>query len=226
MDYLKGLNENQQLAATHMESACGVVASAGSGKSKTLTIRVKHLIENGVSPTNILMITFTKKAAGEMSERMEVLVGEDINKITIGTLHSIFFSVLREHSLTNCYTMPQLAQEWWRIKVIKEIMDNSGSEIQMAEKDVLSFISHQKNNAIDVNDKLKIDESFEFMANDLKHFYREYEKAKEKENKIDFDDMLFKSYKLLKGDSKLLETYQERFKYILVDEFQDSVTRC
>jgi DNA helicase-2/ATP-dependent DNA helicase PcrA len=225
-ELLKGLNEQQIQAVIHKDHPCMVIASAGSGKTLILTHRIAYLIQQGISPDNILAITFTKKASEEMTKRINKLMennfDSNIDDLSIGTFHSICYQMIREQ---NYVTGVKLIKNWQQTKFIEQILDNN-KNIDWDYKSCLNFISLQKNNMISSDDPknelLLYDDSIEFLRDDLYILYSEYEKLKDNENLIDFNDMLLKCYNMLLEDEGIRKYYQNKFKYILVDEFQDT----
>ena len=229
MDYLKGLNEPQLEAVTTLQGPLMVLAGAGSGKTRVLTMRIAHLITNGVDPFNILSLTFTNKAAKEMKERIAKLVGDsNARSLWMGTFHSVFARILRSegHHLgyPSNFTIYDM-QDALNVmkKVIKDM--NIDSDIYKAKK-VLSRISQYKNNLITVNAYFNNPELMEAdeKAN-MKHIgniYKKYVEACFKNGAMDFDDLLLKTNELLTRFPEVLAKYQDRFRYILVDEYQDT----
>ncbi|WP_027382108.1 ATP-dependent helicase [Epilithonimonas caeni] len=229
MDYLKGLNEPQLEAVTTLQGPLMVLAGAGSGKTRVLTMRIAHLITNGVDPFNILSLTFTNKAAKEMKERIAKLVGDsNARSLWMGTFHSVFARILRieGHHLgyPSNFTIYDM-QDALNVmkKVIKDM--NIDAEIYKAKK-VLSRISQYKNNLITVNAYFNNPELMEAdeKAN-MRHMgevYRKYVEACFKNGAMDFDDLLLKTNELLTRFPEVLAKYQDRFRYILVDEYQDT----
>jgi len=229
MDYLKGLNEPQLEAVTTLQGPLMVLAGAGSGKTRVLTMRIAHLITNGVDPFNILSLTFTNKAAKEMKERIAKLVGDsNARSLWMGTFHSVFARILRSegHHLgyPSNFTIYDM-QDALNVmkKVIKDM--NIDSEIYKAKK-VLSRISQYKNNLITVNayfnnpDLMEADEKANMRL--MGDIYRKYVEACFKNGAMDFDDLLLKTNELLTRFPEVLAKYQDRFRYILVDEYQDT----
>ncbi|WDF45509.1 3'-5' exonuclease [Chryseobacterium sp. KACC 21268] len=229
MDYLKGLNEPQLEAVTTLQGPLMVLAGAGSGKTRVLTMRIAHLIKNGVDPFNILSLTFTNKAAKEMKERIAKVVGpSDAKSLWMGTFHSVFARILRSegHHLgyPSNFTIYDM-QDALNVmkKVIKDL--NIDSDIYKAKK-VLSRISQYKNNLITVNAYFN---NPELMESDEKanmkligEIYKKYVEACFRNGAMDFDDLLLKTNELLTRFPEVLAKYQDRFRYILVDEYQDT----
>ena len=230
------MNPEQIEAVKHKDGPCVVTAGAGSGKTKVLSERIHYLIqEYNVNPENILAITFTKKAAGEMQERVIGLVGaEKGKKVLLCTFHSFGFKIIRYKYRRENKEVPSIFMETEQKQILNKILSKSttvlSSPIQ-SEIDAdtaLSFISWQKNYLIMPNDELDtscLDDSEEItedLIEDFRTIYRTYEKLKKQENGIDMDDMLVETYWILKRDAKLRAYYQNLYKYILVDEFQDT----
>jgi len=229
MDYLKGLNEAQFEAVTTLQGPLMVLAGAGSGKTRVLTMRIAHLITNGVDPFNILALTFTNKAAKEMKERIAKVVGvSDARSLWMGTFHSVFARILRSEAhylgYPSNFTIYD-AQDALNVlkKVIKDM--NIDAEIYKPKK-VLSRISQYKNNLITVNayfnnpELMEADERANMRL--IGEIYRKYVEACFKNGAMDFDDLLLKTNELLTRFPEVLAKYQDRFRYILVDEYQDT----
>lgn len=229
MDYLKGLNEPQFEAVTTLEGPLMVLAGAGSGKTRVLTMRIAHLITNGIDPFNILALTFTNKAAKEMKERIAKVVGvSDARSLWMGTFHSVFARILRSEAhylgYPSNFTIYD-AQDALNVlkKVIKDM--NVDAEVYKAKK-VLSRISQYKNNLITVNayfnnpELMEADERANMRL--IGEIYRKYVEACFKNGAMDFDDLLLKTNELLTRFPEVLAKYQDRFRYILVDEYQDT----
>lgn len=229
MDYLKGLNDAQYQAVTTLEGPLMVLAGAGSGKTRVLTMRIAHLITNGVSPFNILALTFTNKAAREMKERIAKVVGDsDAKSIWMGTFHSVFARILRSEGhylgFPSNFTIydTQDAQNVLK-KVIKDL--NIDTDVYKPKK-VMSRISAYKNNLITVR---AYNNNPELMEADKKAnmghmgtIYAKYVEACFKNGAMDFDDLLLRTNELLTRFPEVLAKYQDRFRYILVDEYQDT----
>lgn len=226
MSITTGLNKNQVLAVEHTDGACVVVSSAGSGKTTVLTKRICNLIENGVEAKNILAVTFTKKASIEMRDRLDSLMGRDAQEVTMGTFHGICFQMVRDNYRGTKF---ELAQDWWQMKTAKEIISaptqknpNGVNLGKMLPRQLLQFISMQKNNLVSPRDELYMKNTPAFLEGKLRQAYTLYEKMKTADKKIDFDDMLTMAYVLLRDKKDVRDYYQDKFKYILVDEYQDT----
>ena len=211
-------NKEQEEAITHKEGPLMVLAGPGSGKTLVITYRVKWLIENaGVHPSNILVITFTRAAAEEMRKRFFAFDGMENAPVTFGTFHSIFFMILR---YAYRYTAENIIREDVKRRYIKEITENMELEIE-DEKEFLSGIineiSYVKGEMMSLSYYHSSNCSDELFA----QIYEGYERRLREENLIDFDDMLVFCYELLKERKDILAMWQQKFQYILIDEFQD-----
>ncbi len=229
MEYLNELNEAQRGAAKHIEGPMMVIAGAGSGKTRVLTYRIAHLIDNGVDSFNILALTFTNKAAKEMKERISKMIGQNEAKnIWMGTFHSIFARILRVESerigYPNNFTIYDTADSK---NLLKTIVKEMGLDDKLYKvSTVYGRISSAKNNLISPQAYLN---NVEIMSEDASNarpkigeIYMEYAKRCYKASAMDFDDLLFITNVLLKNHPDVLLKYQEKFKYILVDEYQDT----
>ena len=216
------LNDKQLEAVEHKDGPCLVLAGAGSGKTKVLTQRIINLIDSGVSPYNILAITFTNKAAKEMRNRVENELGSITDSIFIGTFHSLGLRILRENYIDIGYTSNITILDTDDAKaIVKRILKENGYDPAKYEiRTIINKISSAK------NDGISPDEYTKLFLNDLDIViglvYKEYTKLLKDNNSVDFDDLLLKPVELLKKNKIILEKYQERFKYILVDEYQDT----
>ena len=216
------LNDKQIEAVNHKEGPCLVLAGAGSGKTRVLTERIIKLISDGVSPYNILAITFTNKAAREMKSRVEVKLGSVSDSIFIGTFHSFGLRVLRENyreaGLNSNITILDSDDTKALIKRILKEEDLDPKDYDI--KHIISRISSSKNDGVTPSEynRLYLREDDKVIA----RVYEKYIKLLNENNSVDFDDLLLKPVELLKKNKDILERYQERFKYILVDEYQDT----
>lgn len=216
------LNDKQLEAVEHKDGPCLVLAGAGSGKTKVLTQRIINLIDSGVSPYNILAITFTNKAAKEMKNRVENELGGVTDSIFIGTFHSFGLRILRENYIDIGYTSNITILDTDDAKaIVKRILKENGYDPAKYEiRTIINKISSAK------NDGISPDEYTKLFLNDLDIViglvYKEYTKLLKDNNSVDFDDLLLKPVELLKKNKIILEKYQERFKFILVDEYQDT----
>jgi len=227
-DILKDLNEAQQMAVKHMDGASMVIAGAGSGKTRVLTYKVAYLIQKGVDPFNILALTFTNKAAREMKARITEQVGPEARNVWMGTFHSIFARILRieGHRLgyPSNFTIYDMDDTKRLIKNI--IKENNLDDKQYPANFVLSRISGAKNNLItpseyDGNSEIQnADKSASKPA--IGKLYTIYNARLKKANAMDFDDLLFNTNVLFRDFEDVLYKYQQKFQYILVDEYQDT----
>lgn len=229
MDYLKGLNEAQYEAVTTLDGPLMVLAGAGSGKTRVLTMRIAHLITNLVDPFNILALTFTNKAAKEMKERIAKVVGEsDAKSIWMGTFHSVFARILRSEAyylgFPSNFTIYD-SQDSLNVlkKVLKEL--NIDADLYKPKK-VQQRISTYKNNLITVKAYFNNPELIEAdERTNMKHIgliYQKYVETCYRNGAMDFDDLLLRTNELLTRFPEVLAKYQDRFRYILVDEYQDT----
>ena len=229
MDYLQGLNEKQREAVTHINGPLMIVAGAGSGKTRVLTTRIAHLLSNGVDAFNILALTFTNKAAKEMKERVEHILGNrEARNLYIGTFHSVFARILRGEADKLGYPNHFTIYDTDDAKsVIKQVVQ----ELNLDDKhykpnQVLNRISSAKN-ALVGPDEYRND--YHIQQEDMRanrpaiaQIYSAYVKKCFKNGAMDFDDLLFKFYELLRNFPECLSKYQRKFKYILIDEYQDT----
>ena len=220
MDYIEKLNNEQKKAATFKDGPCLVIAGAGSGKTKVLTTRIANLIENGVKPYNILAITFTNKAAGEMRDTQNNII--NAHDAFIGTFHSFGLKIIRENSalfnLTSAFTLIDTEDQ---TSIIKKIMkDINITDKMISPAFIKSKISFIKNNMLSDSEiaNFLISENEKIAVK----IYYEYEKILKRNNTLDFDDLLKKPVELFNSNKEVLEKYQDKFKYILIDEYQDT----
>ena len=220
MDYLNTLNDEQKKAVMHLNGPCLVLAGAGSGKTRVLTTRIAYLIDNGIPSYNILAITFTNKAAKEMKERVEILVPG--NYAFLGTFHSLGVRILRENSkecgLESNFTILDSDDV---LSLIKRIMKNKEIDPkELAPSYVRNRISFIKNENLSPRE---IDNLFNTISEKrVLDIYQTYQELIHKNNSVDFDDLLVLPVELFKKYPEILDKYQEKFKYILVDEYQDT----
>lgn len=213
------LNENQLKAVNHLDGPCMVLAGPGSGKTRVITYRIANMVVNkNIKPTSILAISFTKASSIEMKNRALSLSNDfRMNKVTYGTFHSVFFRILRYFEN---YNIESILDEKTKRIGLKNIL--KGLNIENADDDetigqVINEISYVKNELMDKRDfKSEVLTNDEFIK--VYNFYEEY---KQQMNKIDFDDMLIKTYELLKNNKAALDSVRSVYRYILVDEFQD-----
>lgn len=214
---LKELNENQLKAVLHKDGPCAVIAGAGSGKTKVLTYRIGKLIENGVNPQNILAITYTKKAADEMKTRLKKILNTEGDKVKVATIHALCYLILRIEDQS--FLKRKLILDWQQKKIIENIIKNIAINISVPE--ILTLISFQKNSLLKPFDKFAFNKSGS-LKRKLNEIYKKYEYEKSLQNLIDFDDMLMLAYYLLKSSPEMQNRYKNLFKYILLDEAQDT----
>ncbi|MFY4774380.1 UvrD-helicase domain-containing protein [Metabacillus sp. RGM 3146] len=216
------MNQAQYNAVTSEEKSLLVLAGAGSGKTRVLTARAAHLIkERGVRPKSIMLVTFTVKAAKEMKERMTALYGldpKDISQIVIGTFHGIFYKILLHHDREKWDGKNLIKWDWQKEQFVK----HAGRERHLDEKEfpydqALQQISFWKNSMLSPKN-IKCEDKFE---EDALFLYKRYEEMKSENGQFDFDDMLLQCLHLLEENESLLSQYQNRFRHILIDEFQD-----
>ncbi len=230
-DYLAGLNVQQREAVVHIDGPLMIVAGAGSGKTKVLTTRIAHLMRQGVDPFNILALTFTNKAAAEMKERVEHILGNsEARNLYIGTFHSVFARLLRAEANKLGYPNNFTIYDTDDAKsIIKDIV----KELQLDDKHykpsyVYNRISAAKNSLIDPryykNDATIQTEDARSSRPMMGDIYERYANRLQRNGAMDFDDLLFKMYVLLTHFPEVLAKYQHRFKYILIDEYQDTNT--
>ncbi|MEG0760848.1 UvrD-helicase domain-containing protein [Chryseobacterium sp.] len=228
-DYLKGLNESQFEAVTTLQGPLMVLAGAGSGKTRVLTMRIAHLITNGIDPFNILALTFTNKAAKEMKERIAKVVGQsNARSLWMGTFHSVFARILRSEAHYLGYPSNfTIYDQQDALNVIRKVLKDMNIDADLYKpKKVQARISNYKNNLITVKAYFNNPELMEAdeKAN-MKHIgqiYQRYVEQCYKNGSMDFDDLLLKTNELLTRFPEVLAKYQDRFRYILVDEYQDT----
>lgn len=220
------LNNEQREAVFHTEGPLLILAGAGSGKTRVLTHRIAYLIdEKGVNPWNILAITFTNKAAGEMRERVDRIVGFGSESIWVSTFHSTCVRILRRHidrlGYNTNFTIYDADDQ-------KTLMKDVCKALQLdtkiyKERALLSAVSSAKDELISP-DEFELNAAGDYHKQKIAKVYREYEKQLKANNALDFDDLLVKTVQLLQTQPDILEYYQERFRYIMVDEYQDTNT--
>ncbi|MGB5824053.1 MAG: UvrD-helicase domain-containing protein [Proteocatella sp.] len=220
---LELLNEEQRKAVETLDGPLQILAGAGSGKTRVITYRIANLIEKGIFPSEILALTFTNKAAKEMRNRLGVLIENDVNSMWIGTFHSMCLRILRRDIekigytsnfvIYDSYDQGTLIKECMKeANVLSDTMKPSffSSMISKAKDELVTPDKYEEKYAIDVKTK--------FVAK----VYRLYQKKLKKSNAVDFDDIIVLTIKLLKENKDILDFYQNKFKHILVDEYQDS----
>ena len=223
-DLIEGLNDKQREAVLQTEGPCLVIAGAGSGKTKVLTHKIAYLMsEKNVAPWNILAITFTNKAAKEMKDRIENLVGDAVKDMWIGTFHSICVRILRkfidrigfESSFIIFDTSDQKT-------LIKECLKSLNIDDKMFnDRSVLSEISNGKNEMLEPS-SYATKYAGDYRKSKIAEIYALYQKRLKENNAIDFDDIINYTIKILTENPDVLEYYANKFKYVLVDEYQDT----
>src|SRR6187397_199013 len=228
-NYLEGLNDKQREAVLHVDGPVMIIAGAGSGKTKVLTTRVAHLMANGVDSFNILALTFTNKAAKEMKERVEHILGNnEARNLYIGTFHSVFARILRTEAPKMGYPNNFTIYDTDDAKSVVKTVIN---ELNLDDKHykpstVYNRISSAKNALVGpaeyANDYYIQQEDMRSNRPMIGAIYEAYANRCFKNGAMDFDDLLFKMYELLKHFPEALHKYQHKFKYILIDEYQDT----
>ncbi len=224
MGLLEELNDKQYEAVTNTEGPCLVIAGAGSGKTKVLTHKIAYLIEeNNVKPWNILAITFTNKAANEMKERVEKLVGDVTKDMWIGTFHSICVRILRRQidriGFDTSFVIFDTSDQR---TLVKQILKSQNLDDKIfTDRSVLFEISNAKNEMLEP-DAYSARAMGDFRKEKIADIYRIYQKRLKENNAIDFDDIINFTIKILLDNPDLLEYYSDKFKYVLVDEYQDT----
>lgn len=220
------LNKEQKEAVLKTEGPLLLLAGAGSGKTRCLTHRIAYLIdEMGVKPWNVLAITFTNKAAGEMRERVDGLVGFGADQVWVSTFHSLCVRILRRHidrmGFDNSFTIYDTDDQKTVMKALCKRMNIDTK--QYKEKALLKAISSAKDELIGVRE-YELDAAHDLTKTVYARVYREYQETLQKNNALDFDDIIVKTVELFKSCPEVLDHYQERFRYIMVDEYQDTNT--
>lgn len=227
MDIFEGLNPAQAEAAAHTNGPLLIMAGAGSGKTKVLTCKIANLLASGVAPYYILAITFTNKAAAEMRERVDKMIGSQAKDVWLSTFHAFCARFLRREI--------EAIDGYRRNFIIYDASDSQTvvksclKELNLDEKQytpsgVQSAISNAKNALLGPREFERAADTF-FMEK-VAEVYKLYQKKLRENNALDFDDLLMITVTLLQEHEEVLEKYQARFKYILIDEYQDSATRC
>ena len=222
MELLKSLNESQKAAVEYNSGPHIIVAGAGSGKTRVLTIKIAYLLDDGYDPSSILALTFTNKAAKEMKERIKKLIGKKAEQIWMGTFHSTFARILRtEATKLNYQPNFSIYDREDSIALVSTIVNELNISIDKTANNIQHRISNLKNQMISPVEFSK------HMAETLidKRFaevYLEYNKRLFENNSMDFDDLLLKPIELFNNHARILQKYRKMFKYILVDEYQDT----
>lgn len=220
------LNEQQKEAVLHTEGPLLILAGAGSGKTRVLTHRIAYLIEErGINPWNILAITFTNKAAGEMRERVDRLVGYGSESIWVSTFHSMCVRILRRHigllGYDTNFTIYDTDDQKTLMKDVCKLLQVDTKIYK--ERALMAAISHAKEELI-TPEEFRLQAEGDYSRRKIAEVYEEYEKQLKANNALDFDDLLVKTVQLFQTQKDVLEYYQERFRYIMVDEYQDTNT--
>ncbi len=224
MEILEGLNDKQYEAVTNFEGPSLVIAGAGSGKTKVLTHKIAYLVqEKKVKPWNILAITFTNKAANEMKERVEKLVGEEAKDIWMGTFHSICVRILRRYidriGFDSSFVIFDTSDQK---TMIKNCLKELAIDDKMFTDRIIAYeISNAKNEMLEPDTYLARANG-DFRKEKIGAVYTLYQKRLKENNAIDFDDIINFTIKILTENPDVLEYYSEKFKFVLVDEYQDT----
>lgn len=232
MNHLHGLNPSQKEAVTHSSGPLLILAGAGAGKTRVITHRILHLIQQGIEPHKILAVTFTNKAAKEMRERVETLLREnsqivgDITTITlpfISTFHSLGVDILRENfrvlGISKYFTIFDRSDS---IRTIKQALKDAGYDGgQFEPKKILGSISKQKSEGLN-QIQYGAEAMHDYYGNIVSEVWRYYQNTLTKENAFDFDDLLLKTKELLENNKEIREKYQDRWSHIHIDEYQDT----
>ena len=220
---LDGLNREQQQAVQHTEGPLLILAGAGSGKTKVLTVRIAYLLAQGVNPYEILAITFTNKAAKEMKSRVEGIVGDVANRIWLSTFHSFCAKFLRFEldnflGYNSNFTIYDTSDSQVVIKAALKALNLDDKYYPVGA--MISAISDAKNKLMFASDYRK--QARDFYQQKVADVYEYYERELRKNNALDFDDLLLVAVKLLQSNAAVLEKYSKRFKYVMIDEYQDT----
>lgn len=220
---LTGLNKEQQQAVQHTEGPLLILAGAGSGKTKVLTVRIAHLLAQGVNPYEILAITFTNKAAKEMKSRVEGLVGDVANRIWLSTFHSFCAKFLRFEldnflGYNSNFTIYDTSDSQAVIKAALKALNLDDKYYPVGS--MIGAISDAKNKLLFASDFRK--QARDFYQQKVADVYEYYERELRKNNALDFDDLLLVAVKLLQSNEAVLDKYSKRFRYVMIDEYQDT----
>ena len=220
---LTGLNKEQQQAVQHTEGPLLILAGAGSGKTKVLTVRIAHLLAQGVNPYEILAITFTNKAAKEMKSRVEGLVGDVANRIWLSTFHSFCAKFLRFEidsflGYNSNFTIYDTSDSQAVIKAALKALNLDDKYYPVGA--MIAAISDAKNQLLFASDFRK--QARDFYQQKVADVYEYYERELRKNNALDFDDLLLVAVKLLQSNTAVLDKYSHRFRYVMIDEYQDT----
>ena len=224
MDLKNLLNKEQYEAATTIEGQVLILAGAGSGKTRVLTYRIAHMIQDiGIYPSQILAITFTNKAAEEMRERVRALIGDEAYNMWISTFHSSCVRILRREIDKIGYKKDFTIYDTYDQKsLLKQCMQELNiNDKEITEGEILNKIGKAKDN-LTTPSQYKLQHESNFRENKIAEVYTLYQKKLKNNNALDFDDLIFKTIELFKTNNEVLEFYQRKFKYIMVDEYQDT----
>ncbi|MDY2879941.1 MAG: UvrD-helicase domain-containing protein [Candidatus Borkfalkiaceae bacterium] len=222
-EYLAKLNQDQIGPVMETEGAVLVIAGAGSGKTRVLTSRITHLVlDKGVDPYNVLAITFTNKAAGEMKERIASMVGEQVNDMWVCTIHSMCVKILRSCATLIGYDQNfSIYSETDKEKVLKRILAGLSLDAEEYLRTAKNYISERKNKDLEIAEFAE-GKKYQRKIADYVKIMEAYEEELKKSNAFDFDDLLIRTYHLLAEFPQALKKYAERFRYVHIDEFQDT----
>ena len=212
------LSETQSRAVAHGAGPCICLAGPGSGKTTVITERTKYLIEKqGISPSEILVITFTKAASIEMRERFHNAMKGRYAPVTFGTFHAVFFTILKA---AYHYTVENILREEEKYTILRDILEPMDLEIE-DEKEFLLGVTEEI--SLIKNERISLEHYYSSNCPEdvFRSIFREYQQALIRKRKLDFDDMLVCTYELLKARPDICRGWQKRFRYILIDEFQD-----
>src|SRR5689334_17488998 len=227
-NYLEHLNDAQRAAVVHTDGPVMIIAGAGSGKTRVLTYRIAHMLANGVDAFNILALTFTNKASKEMRGRIEKIMGNEAKNLWMGTFHAVFAKILRIESEKLGYPHNFTIYDTDDTKsLMRDIIKENGLDDKMYKPEVvLNRISSAKNNLYSWKD---YQDNINFISDDINsgrpkmgQLFELYAKRCFKASGMDFDDLLYNMWVLLNKSPETLYKYQHKFKYVLVDEFQDT----
>ena len=228
MKYLDDLNPNQKKAVLHEKGPCLVIAGAGSGKTRVLTYRIAHLIKGGTDPFSILALTFTNKAAKEMKNRIEKIVGPDARSLWMGTFHSIFARILRSEGYKIGYPPNFVIYDTQDSKsLVKSIVKELNLDPKLYKENfVFNRISNAKNRLISPieykNNPILQEEDIASHRPMIGNIYKIYSERCFKSQAMDFDDLLYNTNLLFSENIDILNKYQQLFQHVLIDEFQDT----
>ncbi len=223
MIQIDSLNDMQKDAVLSTEGPLLILAGAGSGKTRVITNRIAYMIDDGVNPYNILAITFTNKAAAEMRSRVDDIVGFGSESVWVSTFHSLCVRILRrEIELLDYDSHFTIYDGDDQKSVMKQIVKRMNLDNKMfPEKMLLSHISKAKEQFISAREYAK-EAATDYRKQQIADVYEEYERQLKSSNALDFDDLIFKTVELFQFYPDVLDRYQERFRYIMVDEYQDT----